>query len=230
MEVWSWRQAIQKSDLKSTVKHVLLNLSVYMNDLGESCYPTIAQQVLDTGLSKKTVIVAIQLAEEAGFLIKNKHGFSGQKWANNEYQAIYPQDFKLHKGGVIQGKRWCNSGQKVVYQLHPNSPYNSPYKKKYIKKGDLPSFIDPELWTDFLSMRKEKKSPLTDRGKKIAINKLSKFHDKGLDVNHIIETSIFHGWKGFFEPKESKQTAPNDTDDDIWAAIDRQKNDQTKLF
>jgi hypothetical protein len=95
MEVWSWRHAVQKSGLKSTTRFVLLNLSVYMNDLGAGCFPSIKRQAQDTGLSMRAVCEHLGFAVEAGFLRKNQHGYGDRRWARNEYQAQMPPNVKL---------------------------------------------------------------------------------------------------------------------------------------
>lgn len=95
MKVWSWRQAVQRSSLPSTTKLVLLNLSVYMNDAGDSCFPTVRQQALDTGLSERAVCDHLGRAVEAGFISKSVHGYSGQRWARHEYAATFPKNCAL---------------------------------------------------------------------------------------------------------------------------------------
>lgn len=95
MKVWGWRQAIQKSDLSSTTRLVLLNLSIYMNDIGEGCYPSTKQQSQDTGLSERAVCQHLQIAVEQGFLIKDRHGFGGRAWNRQEYTACYPEGTDL---------------------------------------------------------------------------------------------------------------------------------------
>ena len=150
--IFSWRHAIQEAGLPSTTKFVLLNLSIYMNDRGEGCFPSIEKQMNDTGLSNKTICKHIDIACEAGFLCKNKHGYGGQKWARNEYRALMPlvkvedgsqlNQLEGKKGSVPSTppckKRQCTSFQKAVYLVHTNSSYNSPFinKKNYIKKRE----------------------------------------------------------------------------------------------
>ncbi len=90
-EVFSWREAIQLSELPAPTRHVLLNLSIYMNDKGGNCFPSVELQAKDTGLSKRSVITHLQIACDKGFLVKTQHGYAGQKWKRSEYQATYPK-------------------------------------------------------------------------------------------------------------------------------------------
>lgn len=171
MQVWSWRHAIQKSSLDSSTKLVLLNLSIYMNDVGDGCYPSIERQVQDTGLSKRSVITHLKKALEAGFLVKEKHGYAGQKWARNEYRASYPKGGAnddmyyekvvqpLHKGGA-------NDDQKVVQQLHTNSPYNSQVELSSKRARDPFGFIESsfkQVWNAYPLKRRGSISQARDR-------------------------------------------------------------------
>ena len=97
MKVWSWRDAVTQADLEPNTKYILLVLSLYMDERGGSCYPTIDTLVKDSSLARGTVIKHLNLAEEAGFILRRRHGFKGQEWANNEYAAAYPAHAALIK-------------------------------------------------------------------------------------------------------------------------------------
>lgn len=90
MKPYTWRAAILKSGLKPTTRHVLLTLSCYLNDIGESAYPSTLTLSDATGLSERAVITHLHEASEAGWLKVRKHGFGGQKWARNEYYPTTP--------------------------------------------------------------------------------------------------------------------------------------------
>jgi len=73
-------------------------------------------------------------------------------------------------------------------------------KDKGIK---LPSFICPELWSEFLSLRVKIKAENTDRAITTLINKLSEMESKKTGSAKLsIEESIMNSWKGVFPPKE----------------------------
>lgn len=88
---WSWRQAFCKSDLPATTKHVLQTLSMFMNSLGESCYPSIEDLMDYSGLSKRAVLNHIEVARDAGWISISQHGFRGQRWKRHEYTARWPE-------------------------------------------------------------------------------------------------------------------------------------------
>lgn len=73
----------------------------------------------------------------------------------------------------------------------------------------LPSYIDPELFSAFIEMRKEIKHPLTQAGQKLAIRTLMRLHNDGWDCNKSLEDSTLKSYRGLFpvakiavEPKE----------------------------
>ena len=72
MKIWSWRQAILKSELPSTTKLVLMVLSTYMNDHGEGCYPSQEQIARDASLTTRAVIKHLDIAIKEGWLAKKK--------------------------------------------------------------------------------------------------------------------------------------------------------------
>lgn len=149
MRPYTWRQAIQKSDLPPTTKHVLLNLSCYINDAGQAAFPSIDQQAADTGLSRRAVITHLK-SVEGRWLSVSKHGYGGQKWARNEYLPRLPDEADLDVAGVPEEQKGGERGsppsakklgkggergsppsgpeggepddRKVVNVVHPNRP------------------------------------------------------------------------------------------------------------
>lgn len=88
---WSWRHAVTKSDLPPTTRHVLLTLSVFMDETGRGCYPSIDDLVAASGLSKRAVLTHLEKACAAGWVTRRQHGYRGQKWRRLEYEAGWPE-------------------------------------------------------------------------------------------------------------------------------------------
>lgn len=109
MKVISWRNAIQKAKLESTTKLVLFNLSVHMNDAGESCFPSVDLQSKYTCLSKRCIIQHLKKAEKAGFIKVSKHGYGDQRWARNEYYATFPENMELNNDNLIEEGGYSDS-------------------------------------------------------------------------------------------------------------------------
>lgn len=162
--IFSWREAIQAFNLSSTTKLVLFNLSIYMNEKGEGCYPSILRQSHDTNLSEKTICDHLQKAVIAGFLHVSKQSLAGQQWARNSYRAVYPPSLHLYRAvnakfdddEAVRKGTYPNTvpfnegtyphGEKALTDVHTNSPVNSPLKdkeKKYSKKSTLTTI---EVW------------------------------------------------------------------------------------
>lgn len=146
---WTWRHAFATSQLPATTKAVLHTLGMFMNEMGESCYPSVVEICRYSGLDKKTVLKHLGVAREAGWIAVSQHGFRGQRWKRQEYAARWPErdlvaacapdgsyegggntpppsevvkvvDFVPEGGGI--------EGIKVVEQVHQdkNSPINIP--------------------------------------------------------------------------------------------------------
>lgn len=76
------------------LRHVLIELSLWMDMDGNNCYPTQEQIAKNTGLSRKTVNIKLNKAKKLGLIEIPKHKSASQKWANNVY--ILPKAFVKH--------------------------------------------------------------------------------------------------------------------------------------
>jgi hypothetical protein len=137
---FSWRQAVLESNLQATTRHVLLTLGCHMNDVGESCFPSIETLCHETGLSNKTVIEHIKVAKEAGFISVNRAHKTGKEWARNEYRIQWPETVENGSVAATPPEKAVNlapkavnltdegsviDGEKAVYQLHTSTSVNS---------------------------------------------------------------------------------------------------------
>lgn len=133
---WTWRHAIAKSDLPPTTKHVLLTLSIFMSEAGQSCFPSIDDLVEATSLSKRAVMEHLQRACAAGWLKRSLHGFRGQRWRRLEYEPLWPQrevdteQEQFAEGGDAGSPPLKNE---VVTQVHEGGDRPSP---KVVTQGD----------------------------------------------------------------------------------------------
>ena len=64
-------------------------------------------------------------------------------------------------------------------------------------------------WEEFLKMRTRIKSPVTDHGKKLLINKLSKLKEEGGDPCEILQQSTMNSWKGLFSVNGNDRKSTN---------------------
>jgi len=81
---------------------------------------------------------------------------------------------------------------------------NNNIEKIDKKEIEIPNFIDSELWNKFLKIRdKSKKAVNSELAIKKLVNKINKFHEKGLSVNEVLESSVLAGWTDIYEPKNN---------------------------
>lgn len=163
MKVWSWRQAIEKSDLKPLTKLVLYTLANYMNDHGSGCYPSITNLAKATGLKERSVYNHIKDAEIAGFIIRGKRNVTGQQWASNEYKASYPKEMHPDAGVYVDAplkgmhedaymhpdapQGMHPDAGKGCIPVHTNSPMNSPSNIINIYKPPTAKISFEEFWS-----------------------------------------------------------------------------------
>lgn len=101
--VVTWRGAIALSDLPRTTRAVAWALANYMNERGESAFPSVVRLCGDVGsergagpASKSTVITALRLLEAEGWLEKVRSG--GGRGNRSEWQARIPERVQqLHR-------------------------------------------------------------------------------------------------------------------------------------
>lgn len=176
----AWRQSIQKSDLQATTRHVLMNLSIYMDADGKSCFPTTLRQAQDTGLSEKSVITHIEKAVQAGFLKKAVRRRGGKGWASHEYEAMLPggtEPLSVPKHtadrhgtepvSVPSDAATEREGSQALNVVQPNSPINSTKKEPHylwcgqvikLTEKDFRAWqalagIDEDAFAEYLGMR-----------------------------------------------------------------------------
>lgn len=87
--LFGWRSAIAGSDLRASVRHVALTLSLHMNEAGDSAFPSLVTLARETGLHKETVHKALGELGTAGFLQIRRTG--GGRGRPNHYRASLPK-------------------------------------------------------------------------------------------------------------------------------------------
>lgn len=127
-----------------------------------------------------------------GNIIPTKNGKSSCQNGNSD-------DAKMSIQNCQNGKseKYTNLYAKENLQI----PKEKIKKEKSLLLFDLPSFIDKNIFQDFINHRKEIKKPLTQTALKALIANLEKIHAKGLNANEALLNSIANGWQGVFEPK-----------------------------
>lgn len=165
MKIWSWRQAIEFSDLEGQTKLLLYTMANYMNEHGSWCYPSVKRLSEGCSCDRSTIFRHLKKAEEKGFVEKRKRNVKGQEWAGNEYRALMPSPDlfanKKEEKGIPENKgsqkTTCRSVQLKgsqsatggVAQSDTNSPIelsNELSNKKELKSSDI--FFE-EFWKEY---------------------------------------------------------------------------------
>ena len=66
----------------------------------------------------------------------------------------------------------------------------------------IPSWIDPEAWNDYMTMRKRIKKPMTDRRLRQFLARCYELKQAGHDVNQSLDEAADHQWLELYEPKD----------------------------
>lgn len=217
---FSWRTAVLNSDLPPTTRHVLLTLACHMNDAGESCHPSIAKLCHETGLSNRAVISHLTIAKDRGWISIGKHGFSGQRWSNNDYRISWPDDEGSERRSLPLDLKVVNvategserSDVKVVNDVHTSTPVNSPgvlqtrarakqHTKPVPEVAPPPPGLDETAWHRWLEYRRQIRKPLKPASIPAAQRKLAAF---GKDQAAVVEEAIANGWQGLFALKTNR--------------------------
>jgi hypothetical protein len=88
--LFTWRGAIVESSLPPTSRHVALTLSLHMNELGGSCFPSFQTLAAETGLNYDTVRNHVRELAAAGWLVKETIRRGAGRGTRTEFTATIP--------------------------------------------------------------------------------------------------------------------------------------------
>jgi hypothetical protein len=115
-------------------------------------------------------------------------------------------------GGLSKKQKSSKAEANALARSVSASVYASEYNNKEEEKGmgketskaipiELPTWIDSNLWHDYLEMRKKIRKPATLRAQELVIKKLDELRAEGQDPNRVLEQSIENSWQGVFPLK-----------------------------
>lgn len=93
--LFTWRAALRHDDrLNATARHVGLALSLYMNEAGDSAFPSIRRLADDCARGLSTIQRALNDLEDCGWLtVTRAPGLPGGRGRTNDYRATIPETF-----------------------------------------------------------------------------------------------------------------------------------------
>jgi len=125
--MYNWRMvALKYGNLPPNANFILLYLSTYMNQRGDSCYPSVITIAGETGLTKPTVIKYLNVLREKGWIISKSIG-KGHGWSHNQYYPMLPDNAvkeinRLNERGKTDSITRLNSSSNAVKELNPIYP------------------------------------------------------------------------------------------------------------
>lgn len=95
--LFTWRSVVasERGPESSTTRHVLLTLSLYMSQKGDSCFPPLDDLSDDTGLTKRSVSEHLKRAHENGWIDKRPETDDDGMRVGTTYYARFPEALNL---------------------------------------------------------------------------------------------------------------------------------------
>jgi len=210
-------EALTDSLLSDPERRVLLALFSYRGKVTELVFPSL-DALADRSLIKdKTRVskITTSLANK-GWLTKKKKGFTGC----NQYTMCMPErltnldsDAKLVLDTKLDSDTKPNLDSDAKYDVgttdqvqvthQVTNHINKPIKKKSAIALVIPEWLDGELLSDFIDMRKAKKNPMTQKAISLLITKITKAFNAGHDTTLMLENAIVGGWQSVYTPKDN---------------------------
>jgi hypothetical protein len=89
--LFTWRSGIMSSELPAMTKYVALALSLHMNEMGGSCFPSAARLASECSINSSTIWAGLKKLQEDGWLVVTEHGgVKGKSRRANVYEARVP--------------------------------------------------------------------------------------------------------------------------------------------
>ena len=233
---WAWEQ-----ELNHATKIVLLSLANYSNDQDESWHGMKSLSKA-CGLSRRSIITHLQKLESLGLLTIIGRKRDGVLNDTNVYKLNINIESSSAKSSPGQVKEIHHPSEgdslPLVKEIHHPSEGAAHKSKKESKKepkrklkeaspSDLcPSYIDQELWDEYLATRKGVKASNKPRALKTLINKLNKIEEaRPGDGLIALENANEGSWKSVYPVKhENKQArAPSRDNLSIFEQVEQEE-------
>ena len=216
----------------STTKLTLMALADFSDDEGY-CYPSYEVLAKKISKSKRTAIRAVDKLTELGFLQKEKRELKDGTSSANLYKILSENErvTQTHPRVTNEKERVtsmtlpsdtddtprvtsmspCSDKGVTPINITTNRTVSRTIKEPSINplppKGvSLPSFIDPNLWQEYLAYKKERREKLSSKGIEMKFSEWAKWASEGIDVNACIREAMANEWQGVFKPKPSYKT------------------------
>lgn len=195
-------------------KLVLLKLCDNANDSGE-CWPSFQHIADQCEISRRSAINHIQALIDCGILVSEARFKSGEQ-TTNMYKISKE---KLIFGGAGAALGGANAAPPPVQELHPPSAGAAPRtviepsigtviesdlkptaekpEKIKLNYSSWPQIPDKQILDDWLSLRKQKRAPVSQTVLDTFGGEFRKAATFGYSVNDCLRAAIASGWTGF---------------------------------
>lgn len=207
MKEWFWIDNLLLDEyakvLGPNAMMVYMALSRHADNDDQTCWPSMDTIAEKCGLkSRNTVAKGIKVLQEYGLVeVQESINPSNGKRLNNVYTLLSRKHWKLE----VAPK------PKPVVSMTP-APSTVPLQIPGTEtRPDLPANVNPEMWDEWVTFRKEIRKKLTPTTIK---RQLKQLEAAGAAANDMILQSIQNGWTGLFPVKgtvkkpENKKEAP----------------------
>lgn len=191
--------AIWDMDFSPVEKLILLAVADWANDDGVA-WPSIAKLAKKTGCGERTVQRTLRAAEKSGLITRHENPGKGCSY------RIDPR----HTGTPATQAPVPESAPTPA-TLAPNTLGNtssqktsSSSKARASKSDDFPKpdWADPQVWDDWLKVRKAKGATNTATAHKGFLEDIARYADAEWPPGRILEHAVRKNWRGIYDPRE----------------------------
>jgi hypothetical protein len=146
VSIWSYKKAVMQSNLSASTKIVLVALDMHVNDMGDPAFPSYARLATLTSLSARSVMDHVAIAEEAGWLKREKRFNKEGRQQSNLFYLQVPHHLAMASNAADEPAEGSGGGEtgspmgeggspSGVKQVHPEVTIGKNHSKKKNKTG-----------------------------------------------------------------------------------------------
>lgn len=136
----------------------------------------------------------------------NQAGFDRTRWfaLSDEIMELFQREAVLQDADAKSQSPVAKSpnGDSEIATPIPDS---KPDNKQHIENTPIAPILKTDAWNDFVAMRKTIKKPLSERARKMALNKLEELAPGDIETQKLLlDQSTYHCWQDIYPLKQEK--------------------------
>ncbi len=125
--VWSWRQAVAKTNVPTLTKALCWGIANYLSDAGKGAWPSLDTLIADTGMSERSITGHLRKAEKAGLLVTHRKRLENGTLGARTFHPRFPKHTVLASevsgdAGGIEIPPAPNAGSPPARRAEPPAP------------------------------------------------------------------------------------------------------------